>query len=134
MSALEEFAVHVASLFRVSCRFVCRQPAFVQDNATATHLYRIAQEAVTNALKHGRAQRIRIGLFSTMDRIVLTVRNDGTVISKAMRNRKGLGLRIMNHRAEQIGGTLVFRRSSKGENEVRCTVPRRDGSVAPGGE
>ena len=128
MSALEEFAGHVASLFKVSCRFICRQPVLVEDNAAATHLYRIAQEAVTNALKHARARRIRIGLSSTLERVVLSVSNDGKVFRKPMRQGKGLGLRIMNHRAELMGGALVFRRKVSGENEVLCTVPKTNGS------
>ena len=133
MSALEEFAIHVASMFKVSCCYDCRKPVLVQDNATATHLYRIAQEAVTNALKHGRARRIKIGLFSTLERIVLTVSNDGTAFRKAMRNGKGLGLRIMMHRAELIGGALVFRRKTRGGNEVQCTVPKIHRSSMAGG-
>ena len=133
MSALEDFADNVASLFKVSCRFVCRQPVLIEDNAAATNLYRIAQEAVTNALKHGRARRIRIGLSSTPERIVLMVSNNGVPLTKAAPQRKGLGLRIMNHRAEMIGGTLVFQRPAAGGTEVVCTVPRTDGSNARGG-
>src|SRR5207249_1473384 len=98
MAALEDLAAGVSDLFKVSCRFRCPRPALMQDYYAATHLYRIAQEAVTNAIKHGRAHRIEILLSSTADRMVLTVRDDGEgvpSIEKILRQQKGIGVRIM---------------------------------------
>jgi len=127
MSALEGLATNVAGLFNASCRFVCRQPVLIGDNVTATHLYRIAQEAVTNALKHGRARRIKIELSATPTRIMLLVRNDGDSFRITRGPQKGLGLRIMHHRAELIGGTLAFRRMGQRGTEMLCSVPRTSG-------
>jgi DNA-binding NarL/FixJ family response regulator len=62
MSALEELAANVSAMFRVKCVFQCRAPVLISNNAAATHLFRIAQEAATNAVKHGRAPRIEIAL------------------------------------------------------------------------
>jgi PAS domain S-box-containing protein len=62
MSALQELATTVSKLFQVDCRFECAEPMLVNDNTAATHLYRIAQEAINNAIKHGKATRILIRL------------------------------------------------------------------------
>ena len=62
MSALEELGTSATSMFRVHCTFCCPSPVLISDNAVATHMFRIAQEAVTNAVKHGRARHIGIEL------------------------------------------------------------------------
>ena len=90
----------------------------------ATHLCRIAQEAVTNALKHGRAQRVEIGLSSTPEQIILTVRDNGVGFRKNESLQRGLGLRIMNYRAGMIGGTFAIRKKTGRGTEVICTVPK----------
>jgi hypothetical protein len=122
MSALEELTASVTELFKVSCTFECLQPVFVADNTMATHLYRIAQEGVTNALKHGRARKIKIGLSETPERIVLAVGDDGVGFKKTRRKKKGLGMRIMSYRAGMIGGTLVLQKKANGGTDLICTV------------
>ena len=78
MSALNELATNSAHLFRIECHFLCEQPVLVADEATATHLYRIAQEALSNAVRHARAKTIEIALRSAAnEEAVLTVTNDG---------------------------------------------------------
>src|SRR5262249_1883067 len=62
MSALQELASNTEKIFSVACRLDCRTPVLVEDHAAATHLFRIAQEAVSNAIKHGKARRIAIHL------------------------------------------------------------------------
>jgi PAS domain S-box-containing protein len=124
MSALEEMTSQVSDLFKVSCRFDCPQPVLITDNAMATHLFRIAQEAVTNSIKHGRARKIKIGLSATSRRIVLTVGDNGAGLKKSVGRRKGLGLRIMRHRAEMMGGTLEVQRNDEGGADVICTVDK----------
>ena len=81
MSALQQFASEVEDLFQVSCRFECEEPVLVPDEAVANHLYRIAQEAVHNAIKHGKARNIVIGSPRGNDGGVLTVRDDGVGIA-----------------------------------------------------
>ncbi len=134
MSALENLAANTADLFKVSCQFECRQPVLIADNDAATHLYRIAQEAVTNAVKHGRAGRIKIALSSNPERIVLGVSNNGVGFSRNGPARDGLGLRIMDYRAERIGGALVFRKRRRGQTEVVCTVPAASALIEPNEE
>ena len=126
MAALEGMAARVTELSHVSCRFVCPEPVVFEDSGAATHLYRIAQESVTNAIKHGHARRIVIRLSSTPERIVLKVRDDGKGFKLSPRQaRSGLGLRIMTYRAGMIGGTMTVRRRSHGGTEAVCTVKRK---------
>jgi PAS domain S-box-containing protein len=133
MSALEDLAGRVTDLFKVSCHFECPQPVIIEDNTQATHLYRIAQEAVTNSLKHGKAQSIRIGLFSTPERITLAVDDDGSGFKPGERHSKGLGLRIMTHRAGMIGGNFSVQKRAGGGTTAVCTVPvKRNSGPAPG--
>ena len=94
MSALEGLAAHVSDLFKISCQFECPRPVLIENNATATHLYRIAQEAVTNAIKHGRARGIKIELSSTSKQVILTISDDGTGFKPGAKGENGLGLRI----------------------------------------
>jgi PAS domain S-box-containing protein len=135
MAALEDLAAGAAALFKISCRFVCPQPALLEDYAVATHLYRIAQEAVTNAIKHGRAQQIEILLSSTPERLLLTVRDNGEGVlslETILRQQKGIGVRIMNYRAGKIGATLAFQRNDSGGTDMICTVPTTGDREAKG--
>ncbi|HXJ60572.1 MAG TPA: PAS domain S-box protein [Verrucomicrobiae bacterium] len=124
MSALENLAVATTELFQVACRFECLRPVLVEDYGVATNLYRIAQEAVTNAIKHGRARRIEIGLASTPGRIELTVNSNEMILERMQKQtQKGIGLRIMSYRARSIGGSLAFVRNEAGGIDLICTVP-----------
>jgi signal transduction histidine kinase len=124
MSALDDLASRITDLFKVSCRFECRRPVLIESDATATHLYRIAQEAVTNSIKHGRAQKIKIRLSSTAKRIALTISDNGAGLKTSARSRKGLGLRTMNYRASVMGGTLVVKKNRGGGVDVICSVDK----------
>lgn len=121
MCGLEELAATTETLFKISCSYRCHPPVLVDDNAAATHLYRIAQEAVNNAVKHGKAKRIEIGLTSTEGRISLAVHDDGVGIARSPRT-KGMGLRIMRYRAGMIGGSLVVQKGAHGGTTVVCSV------------
>jgi len=129
MSALEDMATRVTDLFKVSCHFECPQPVLVEDNTIATHLYRIAQEAVTNAIKHGKAQHVKIGLSSTPERITLAVHDDGVGFKFGERHPNGLGLRIMNHRTSMIGGKFVVEKKAGGGTVAVCTVQIYNGQT-----
>ena len=64
MSALEELAANTEKMFHITCRFHCDSPVLIHNHSVATHLYRIAQEAVSNAIKHGKARQVDINLLS----------------------------------------------------------------------
>jgi PAS domain S-box-containing protein len=126
MSALEALATHTQKTFRVRCHFSCRQPVLVQDNSAATHLFRIAQEAITNAIKHGKPGRIEISLAKPPGRINLAVKDDGAGLPARQRKPAGIGLRIMRYRAGMIGGTLAIEKAAGGGTIVACTMPTSD--------
>ncbi len=117
MSALKELADTLTDLFRVHCRFECGGTILVQDNGTATHLYRIAQEAANNAIKHGKAREVVICLDSESEGVRLAVRDDGAGFADGANGSGGMGLQIMHYRAGVIGGSLEIR-SAKGKGTV----------------
>jgi signal transduction histidine kinase len=121
MSALEELASNASKLFNISCRFECPQPVLVRDNTVATHLYRIAQEAITNAVKHGHARRIVVSLSDSVGQLTLRIWNGGAGFLAGASAKDGLGLRIMQYRAEMIGGTLKIVSASGEGTTVACT-------------
>jgi PAS domain S-box-containing protein len=123
MSALQQWASEVEDLFQISCRFDCADPVLVPDDAVATHLYHIAQEAVHNAIKHGKAKNIRIGLAARNDEGFLTVKDDGLGISAIPAGQTGMGLDIMNYRARTIRGSLTIARCGDYGTLVTCTFP-----------
>ena len=126
MSALNELATNSAHLFRIECHFLCEQPVLVADEATATHLYRIAQEALSNAVRHARAKTIEIALRpAANEEAVLTVTNDGAPLPEKPGRGGGMGLRIMNYRAELIGATLRLGSAADGKTEIACTFKPR---------
>jgi signal transduction histidine kinase len=95
----------------------------VNDVNVGAHLYRIAQEAITNAVRHGKARHINIRLDSTANEIVLTIVDDGIGLPENARNGDGLGLRTMAYRASLIGATFnIERLSSQGGTRVTCTL------------
>jgi signal transduction histidine kinase len=122
MSALETLAVRTKKMFRVPCHFTCRRPVMVADNAVATHLFRIAQEAVTNAIKHASPGRIEIRLTETPGHINLAIRDDGSGMPARRRKSAGMGLRIMRYRAGMIGGSVAVQKEAGGGTTVVCTV------------
>jgi PAS domain S-box-containing protein len=124
-AALEQLAENLCALFSVACELRCEPKIKITDNAVAVHLYRIAQEAATNAVKHGRARNILLSLRSNNTRLVLKIKDDGAGFAPARARGKGMGLRVMRHRARIIGATLSVRQSDKGGVIVTCSLPRR---------
>jgi len=121
MSALQELTSNTSKLFNVSCRFECPQPVLVADNTVATHLYRIVQEAISNAVKHGQARFIIVSLSCSEDQLTLRIWNNGAEFPVGASAEGGLGLRIMQYRADIIAATLKIS-SAKGKGTtVECT-------------
>jgi len=120
MSALQELASNTEKLFHVACRFECPQPVLVRDHASATHLYRIAQEAINNAIKHGKAREITVRVTARSNQANLTVTDDGRGFVVKPEQTSGMGLRIMKYRAGMIGATLEIRRANGRGMLVAC--------------
>jgi signal transduction histidine kinase len=126
MAALSDFADSTSDLFNISCRFECPDPLLIEDIHTAVHLYRIAQEAVGNAVKHGEAEDVVIRLESSESDCILRVIDNGSGFPAKPLNARGMGLRIMSYRSELIGAHLLIRRRSPKGTEVTCTLPLAD--------
>ena len=123
MSALQELAVNVENMFRISCRFECPEPVLIADNAVATHLFRIAQEAVSNAVRHGQARLVEITLTVHNDDMQLAIKDNGTGLPPERERGQGIGLSIMQYRTSMIGGALSFRARPEGGTIVHCSTP-----------
>ena len=127
MTALEEMTVHTQQLFGISCRFVCEEPVMLYNASVATHLYRIAQEAVNNAVKHGKPSNVEIALAVEGDTLVLSVTDDGVGIAAGAEPGEGLGTSIMSYRASVLGGALSVEPGPSGGVRVRCAMPLPQG-------
>jgi PAS domain S-box-containing protein len=123
MSALTELAENAQKLFRIECRFECMTQVHIRDNIAATHLYRIAQEAINNAVKHGRAKRVVISLRPDYDKFILAATDDGIGFSNESRKGSGMGLHTMRYRASVIGAVLEVNSAGKGAT-VTCTFKK----------
>jgi signal transduction histidine kinase len=124
MAAFQELADNMAKGARVCCVFGCAAPVLMHDDAAATHLYRIAQEAVRNAIQHGKPKRIGITLAEQNGLVTLTVEDDGVGVPETVRESGGLGIRIMAHRAAMIGGSFTIEPAPTGGTIVTCSIPK----------
>jgi len=131
-AALQELAGSVHKLFGVDCNFKSENRLKINSSTIAAHLYRIAQEAVANAIKHGKANSICIRLENGREKSVLTVENDGLDFPEKPAE-KGLGLHIMNHRADIIGAALQVNKADKGGTVVKCTFPNKSERIDTNG-
>lgn len=119
ISALHELVSSTEQLFKISCRFDCEQPVLIEDNATATHLYRIAQEAIHNAIKHGHATEVILTLADSGDH-TLTISDNGLGLPPEFSSSKGMGVHIMKYRAGMIGGRLSIASGQRRGTKVVC--------------
>ena len=122
MAALDGLACEAERLFGVSCEFAPDRTVLVHDNAVATHLFRIAQEAVTNAGRHSKGRHVSIGLTRSNGTVQMMIRDDGVGPPVELDESQGWGIRIMSYRARMIGGSLLIERSAEGGTAVRCVL------------
>ncbi len=120
MSALKELAANIKSIYRISCHVVCPRPVLIEDRSVAINLFRIAQEAIQNALKHGQATHIVIRLTQTREQVELVVKDDGRGLPRNFAQRHGMGLKIMDHRASVVGAELQVQRQRGGGTVLTC--------------
>jgi len=134
MTALQYLADRVTREGRVECLFDTDSAVLLEDSTVGTHLYRIAQEAVNNALRHSGTSRIDIRLAATAHRVEVSIRDHGKGLSRNPPANGGLGLQTMKHRAQVIGGQLSVQNAADGGVLVACAVARvsrRTTGVAP---
>ena len=116
-SSLRELALNSESMFRIDCDFHCQTPVLVSDHIVATHVFRIAQEAVHNAVRHGKAKNIHIHLIGDNGKMTLKIRDDGCGFPEHL-EPTGMGLRIMDFRAKMINGKLDINTIQNGGTEI----------------
>lgn len=122
MASLQELALRTQRVFHRRCVFHCPAPVKVAEPTTGIHLYRIAQEAVSNAIRHGHARHIRLSLTVRDGVLLLHVRDNGRGLPRTPHPGRGMGLRVMRYRAGVINGSLELRREPRGGTSVLCTV------------
>jgi signal transduction histidine kinase len=121
--ALDHLANHARKLFGIQCDLEKQGTVPELDPATVMQLYKIAQEALTNAIKHGKADKVRLKLRGEPNLVSLTIHNNGVPFPDLQIRSTGMGLRIMNYRASLIGGSLTIRASGSEGAVVTCQVP-----------
>jgi PAS domain S-box-containing protein len=123
MSALKRWAAEVETLFHISCRLQIGEPVLIDDANVSTHLYRIAQEAVNNAIRHGQAKHVVINLFPGDDYGILKIENDGFSLPEPDPSDSGMGMQIMNYRARMVGGSLKVESGGIRGVTITCQFP-----------
>ncbi len=123
--ALESFASRIATLHEISCDFMSIGSSHVDDTALALDFYRIAQEATSNAIRHGKARRIQIVLESGNGLLRLSVIDNGCGMAPTISGNApspGMGVKIMQYRARRHGAILAFTPCVEGGTEVRVEL------------
>ena len=131
-AALEEFAAGTETLFGICCTFTSDRSARLDDSASAIHLYRIVQEAVNNAIRHGKAAHVSISLASHNGRRVLSITDDGAGMESPPLPGKGMGITLMNYRARMVGAALDVRSLPGSGTTVTCTFQNHNHLPAEG--
>lgn len=121
--ALRALATQVQASSRIDCRYAGLDALALPDAASAVHWFRIAQEAVNNAVRHAGASCIEIRLRRVRGELMLQVLDDGKGIAPAASRRGRLGLHTMAYRADALGASLQVRRRRPHGTEVRCQLP-----------
>lgn len=126
-AALEELAAATQQRSQIHCTFKGDRTVQIGDNDVATHLFRIAQEAVHNAVKHGHPKKILIALSRARGRVTLSIRDDGPGIAAGPASPSGgLGMRIMHYRANAIGAELSVESPASRGTHIRCTLKHEE--------
>jgi len=127
---LKGLAANVNRLFDIPCGCNVKGSLPELPSHTTVQLYKIAQEAVSNAIKHGKARQVNIRLAKQNEHVVMTIRNDGLPFSQPQSSKNRMGLRIMNYRASTIGAILEIKPIEKSGTLVTCTLPVDNGHRA----
>ena len=123
MAALSALARRTHDSFELACHFDCPRPVTVDSDREATHLFRLAQEAVNNAVQHAEASEIRIRLEHVNGQLRVEVLDDGLGFEARHARSKGVGLRLMAHRCEIVGGSFAIESGEAGGSRIVCALP-----------
>ncbi len=126
VTSLERLAANAERLFGISCTFREDNPPVFHDSSVVEHLFRIAQEAISNAVKHGRASEVTLELHSNEDFASLRILDNGKGFDGDWHDKKGSGMDIMQFRAQLIGANLDVQNLDDGGAELYCILPRTE--------
>ncbi len=122
-SALEDLAANTRRLHEIDCLFESEGEVLISHREMAVHLYRIAQEAISNAVRHGKATKIVIQLAIRAGLVLLTIEDNGTGIDPSQSRGSGMGMRSMRYRAGVLDGHIEISPAPGGGTLVRCSTP-----------
>ena len=127
-AALDDLVTNAKRQSGIEIQFECPEDVELPEHDTATQLFHIAQEALSNALRHGHPQHVTVGLRRGQQSLVLSIQDDGIGLCKReLESGDGMGHHIMQYRAQQIGGSFQIGQVVGGEGTiVTCTIPRRN--------
>ncbi len=123
--ALQDLAYTTSDIMGINCVFMSDQPAEAVDKFTAIHLYRIAQEAVNNAVKHGKSRTVTVALTSHSNQVILMIADDGVGMNSSSEPRRGMGIHNMMYRARIIRGSLAITPNANGGTTVTCSIQEK---------
>jgi signal transduction histidine kinase len=126
---LRGLAVNVEKMFNITCHFSAKGEIPPLPESVVTQFYKIAQESISNAIKHGKATEVTVSLCPSSDKLVLTIQNDGVPFVQP-KEKGRMGLRIMNYRANTIGATFDIRANHKSGTLVTCSLLLKAGRAA----
>ena len=129
-SALNDLASTTSRLMGFSCVFHCPEPVQIKDNSVSVHLFRIAQEALSNAARHSGAHSVTISLEGDEEKLSLRVADDGSGLRLRENGHRGIGLKIMAYRARTIGGILRIGANSPQGTVVTCMIDSHTNTAA----
>jgi PAS domain S-box-containing protein len=124
-TALDQLAQQVEKLFNVQCTINNEHNINIHNNMQGMHLYRIAQESISNAVKHGKASNIAIDLKKEDGSLQLSVKDDGIGFTESQKEKKkkGMGINIMRYRASILSGRIEIFETEDQLTKVVCTIP-----------
>ncbi len=120
VGALETLVRNAGRLLGINCILKADGPVLLRDTASKSNVYRITQEAISNAVKHGKASNVSVTLSQDGRRNRLEIKDDGIGFPDVLPEDRGMGVRIMKYRARVIGGELDIKRSEGGGTVVLC--------------
>ncbi|WP_372906359.1 PAS domain S-box protein [Rhodohalobacter sp.] len=121
--AIQELCEQTKKLTGVSCEFHDFEDAEVYDHNLALHLYRITQEAINNAIRHGKPDNVKVRLSNNERHTALYIVDDGTGFSEEKIPNEGSGIEIMKYRARVMGGIFEIIRTTDEKTQIRCVIP-----------
>ena len=121
-AALTDLSAHTEAKYNLRCSTCCNEEIFLNDKTAVTHLYRIAQEAITNAVQHGNPGNIEISLSGNREQLVMKIEDDGSGFQRTGRH-SGRGIEIMHYRAKSIGASLDIQSEINAGTVVTCILP-----------